>query len=386
MEENKKMNVLVLGGSGAGKSTLIKAISGTEVITGVGEGNTQKIDVYESSTWPIRCIDTKGFEYSIIEQWKTIHQVKKYTKKQISNKEGESLNNLGVDAVWYCVEGTARRTFSHNIGLMNKAIKGWKNIPVFAVITKSYSEKDIPENIEAIQQAFAKSKGVNLKKIIPVVAEEYEINEEVKVEPKGIEQLCLSTLECIDEAKNINQENRERMVLEQKRFTANATTVGATATAFTIGAIPLNFADSQMLVPIEIGLASVIFKIYGVNVSKELVKTILGSSAITLAAKQVVTLVKTLPVAGDIANGTVAGAFVFALGEGIILVSEGIYTGKIDENQTDKIAEIIGKSIKDNTIMKATIEYFEKNGENTIGKTPKEIFNEIIKPINSSKK
>lgn len=36
------MNVLVLGASGAGKSTLIKAISGTEILTGVGEGQTQK--------------------------------------------------------------------------------------------------------------------------------------------------------------------------------------------------------------------------------------------------------------------------------------------------------------------------------------------------------
>ena len=35
------MNVLVLGNSGAGKSTLIKAISGAEVETGIGEGLTK---------------------------------------------------------------------------------------------------------------------------------------------------------------------------------------------------------------------------------------------------------------------------------------------------------------------------------------------------------
>lgn len=385
MEENKKMNVLVLGASGAGKSTLIKAISGQEVMTGVGEGQTQKIDIYESNIWSIRCIDTKGFEYNIVEQWRTIHQVKKYTKSQLSNNGDEKINNLGVDAVWYCIEGTARRTFQHNISLRNKAIKGWKNIPEFVVITKSYSEKDIPENIEAIQQAFAKLGRVNLKKIIPVVAEEYEINDEVKVVPKGIEELCLNTLDCLEDAKNINKENRERMVLEQKRFTANATTIGATATAFTIGAIPLNFADSQMLIPLEMGLTSVIFKIYGVQISKELVKTIIGSSAITLAAKQVVSIVKTIPGAGDIVNGTVAGAFVFALGEGVILVSEGIYTGKIDKKQTDKIAEVIGDSIKKNPIIKATIEYFEKNGDKIAGKTSKEMFNEIKKSIKTKK-
>lgn len=81
MESNRKMNVLVLGNSGAGKSTLIKAISGAEVKTAVGGSVTQKIDVYESTTWPIRCIDTKGFEYKWLEQQKTIRQVKKYTKQ-----------------------------------------------------------------------------------------------------------------------------------------------------------------------------------------------------------------------------------------------------------------------------------------------------------------
>lgn len=384
MEDNKKMNVLVIGVSGAGKSTLIKAISGVKVVTGVGEGNTQKIGVYESNTWPIRCIDTKGFEYNFIEQWKTIRQVKKYTKQQIGSNKGNS-SDLGIDAVWYCIEGTARRTFVNNINLMNKAIKGWKNIPVFAVITKSYSETDIPENIEAVRQTFAKLNGVNLKKIIPVVAEEYIINDEVRVLPKGIEELCLSTLDCIDEAKNINQENRNRMVLEQKRFTANTITTGATITSFTIGAIPLNFADSQLLVPIEIGLVSAIFKVYGVKVSKEIVKTIVGSSIITLAAKQVVTLVKALPIAGDIVNGTVAGAFVLALGEGTILVSEGIYTGKIKEDEKDRIADIIANSIKENAVIKATIGYFEKNGDKLSGKSPKEILEDIIK-ITKTKK
>jgi len=81
--EETKMNILILGNSGAGKSTLIEAIAGVKKNTRPGEGDTQKIEVSESSIWPIRCIDTKGFEYSIIKQIKTIRQVKKYTRTQI---------------------------------------------------------------------------------------------------------------------------------------------------------------------------------------------------------------------------------------------------------------------------------------------------------------
>ena len=132
-------------------------------------------------------------------------------------------------------------------------------------------------------------------------------------------------------------------------------------------------------------MVSAIFKVYGVKVSKEIVKTIVGSSIITLAAKQVVTLVKALPIAGDIVNGTVAGAFVLALGEGTILVSEGIYTGKIKEDEKDRIADIIANSIKENAVIKATIGYFEKNGDKLSGKSPKEILEDIIK-ITKTKK
>lgn len=384
MKNEKKMNVLVLGPSGVGKSTLIKSISGVEVITGVGSSKTQKIEVCESSTWPIRCIDTKGFEYNLVEQLKTIRQVNKYTKTQLAKGKNES-SDIGIDAVWYCVSGTGKRIFLNNINLMKNAVKGWKNVPIFVVITKSYSDVEIKENIEAVKKTFAKVKGLNLKKIIPVVAEEYIINEDAIVLPKGIEELCLSTLDCIDEAKNINVENRNRMILEQKRFTANAITTGATATSFAIGAIPLNFADSQLLVPIEVGLVSMIFKIYGVKVSKDLTKAIIGSSAITLAAKQVVTLVKTLPIAGDIINGTVAGAFVFALGEGTILVSEGIYTGKIKPDETEEIAKVIAKNISENKIIKATISYFEKNGDKLAGKSAKEIFESIVESVSKKK-
>ena len=100
-----------------------------------------------------------------------------------------------------------------------------------------------------------------------------------------------------------------------------------------------------------------------------------------MAAKQVVTLAKSLPIAGDIVNGAVAGAFMLALGEGIIAVSEGIYTGKIDSTQTDKIAEIIGENIKENPIINATMEYFEKNSDKISEKSSKEIFNEIKKEV-----
>lgn len=371
MEENQKMNVVVLGISGAGKSTLIKSISGNEIVTGIGEGQTQRVDVYESSTWPIRCIDTKGFEYSLLEQWKTIRQVKKYSKKQF--------NDTGIDVVWYCIEGTSGRAFSHNIELMNKAIKNWKNIPVFAIITKSYSEKDIPKNIKAVEESFSKSKGINLKGILPIIAEEYIINDETTIAPYGIEELCLKTIDCLEEAKVINKSNRDRMVLGQKRFTANALVASASASAGVIGAVPIvNFSDSVLLTPLEIGMVKKIFKIYGVETSKDLIVSLVGSTMITNIAKSIVKLV---PLAGTVANSVVATAIVYALGEAVILASEGVYKGTIDPTKIEEFTSFITNKVKDNVVIKATTSYFEKNMDKLKDKNPKEIFKEIMNSV-----
>ena len=391
MGETRKMNVLVLGNSGAGKSTLIKAVSGTEVQTGTGEGNTQKIDVYESTTWPIRFIDTKGFEYSKIEQLKTIWQVKKFTKEQVklSKENNEEDAHVDIDAVWYCVDGTSRRFFSANIEMMNKAIKGWKNVPVFAVITKSYSALDIPENIDAINKAFAKGKGVNLKEVIPVVAESYYVDDDKVVSPRGIETLCDATLECSEEAKRISEENRKRMILEQKRFTANAIVVGATTGASVIGAVPTPFADSLILVPLETALVKGILKIYNVDFSGELVGAIVGSAAITNLAKAALNVLKAIPIAGSILNAVVAGFFVGALGEAVIGLSEAIYLGKIEKDKIDNAIDFIMDKMKTNAVFAFAIKYLEENADKFVGKSAKDItkaVNDAIQTATKTKK
>lgn len=374
MNKKEKMNVLVLGASGAGKSTLIKAVSGAKIMTGVGEGNTEKIDVYDSETWPLRFIDTKGFEYNFFAQRKTIRQVKQYTSEQVKSEDKKKVSDsVGIDAVWYCVEGTARRTFSHNIELMSKAIKGWKDVPVFAVITKSYSESDIPENVQAVATSFANVKKVNLQKIIPVVAEEYRINDEVSVSPFGIDELCSETLECADTAKLINKANRTRMVLEQKRFTANIIVATATTSATVIGAVPINFADAAILVPLETALTKSIFKVYNVKFSADMVAAIVGSAAITNIAKAAITPLKALPVAGAVINGAVAGAIVLALGEAVIATSQAIHTGKIDPSKADEVMKSIESKLTESKVVGELIKFMNENVKDFSGKNAKEI-------------
>ena len=387
MGRDGKMNVLVLGNSGAGKSTLIKAISGIEVQTGVGEGNTQKIDVYESSTWPIRCIDTKGFEYSKLEQFKTIWQVKKFTREQVALSQKDQDGGVGIDAVWYCIEGTARRTFSYNIEMMNRAVRKWKNIPVFVVITKSYSEADIEENIQAVRSAFAKNNHINLQAIIPVVAEAYQINDETVVTPRGIDVLCSATLDRSEMAISISEENKNRMILEQKRFTANALVTGATAAAIVVGAAPVPFADSLILVPLETGLTKGILKVYGVEFTGELITSIVGSTAITNVARAALSALKTIPnIAGSVLNAVVAGFFVAALGEAVIALSEALYTGKIDREKISSAVDFMSNKLSSNPALSAGVKYLASHSDKLQGQSAKEIFGSVQKALTEAAK
>jgi len=377
MYEGGKMNILVLGASGAGKSTLIKAISGANIMIGVGEGVTDKIDIYESDTWPLRFIDTKGFEYNLLQQNKAIKQVKAFTKQQIKDDEEKS-DKLGIDAVWYCVEGTSRRTFSNNIELMSRAIKGWKGVPVFAVITKSYSEPDIAENKEAVAQAFARVKRINLQKIIPVVAEEYPVTEEVMVPRRGIDELCAATLDCVDTAKRINEENRKRMVLEQKDHTAKKYIAITTSAAAAVGAIPISIADAAVLVPLETTLTKNILKMYNVQISPDLVGVIIGSTAISTIAKTAIVPLKTLPIAGSVINGVVAGSIALALGESVNKLGKAIYMGKIDPDQIKVVQEFIEEKMSDNKVVGAITAYVQENAGKLTGKNAKEILSLAI--------
>ena len=382
MKDSDKLNVLVLGNSGAGKSTLIKAVSGVEVMTGVGEGNTDKISVYESDTWPLVFIDTKGFEYTPIKQFQTIHQIKQFTKSQLKNSaDAKAIKDTnGIDVVWYCVEGTSRRVFADNISMMNRALKGWNNVPVIAVITKSYSEADERENVQAVCSAFAKSKGINLIGIIPVVAIPYRIDDSTIVASRGIDELCERTLECSDMAKLIKKESMQQMVLAQKRASANAITLGATAGAIVVGAVPIPFADSMILVPLETGLVKSIFKCYGISFSTELVTAIIGSAAITNVARAVLAQLKTIPnIAASVLNAVVAGVFVGCLGEAVIALSEAIYQGRIDPKKIDDATVYVQDKLKNNPALAKAVSYLTGHSNELGGKSAKEILSWIVR-------
>ena len=441
-ESNSKMNILVLGSAGVGKSTLIRAIAGMHQVQPPTSGIARKFSIYESDVWPLRIIDARGFDYQRAKKRRLAKkQIRSFSKEQmklrkrfiahsdaggdgrmyanagsgdsadpglrpganessagrddayagadVSADESLSDGNIpvdsglhtGVDVVWCCLDGRFPRTYEKDVAFMSRLIRRWRDVPVFAVITRSCFRQDFDENIQTAAQAFAKAKKVNLQRIIPVLARETFLDDTTSAPPMGIDELCEATLDCADTARSISADNRRQMELDQRKFTANAIIGTAAATAAAVGAVPFSFADSAILVPLETLMTRHVLKTYKVDFSGELVSTIVGSTAITNLAKAVITPLKALPIAGSVINGVVAGTIVLALGEAEVAVCEAIYTGRLDPSRMDDVIKTIEEKTADSPVIGTVVKFLQENASSLTGKSAKEIISILQKVL-----
>lgn len=243
-------NVLVIGNSGVGKSTLINSVLGEDVAkTGYGiTGTTDTLEIYESDKVPFRVIDTIGFEPNFFIEQKAINAVKKWSKE--SAKEGKEDNQINV--IWFCVDGTSRKLFPKAIQSLSRATAMWKSVPIIVVITKSYSAPERKENIEMVQSAFATQTkySKNLKKIIPVVASIYELNETAYAAPEGITELIDATNELMPEGIQAGANDIAEFKLSRKRGMAQGVVGVAATSASVVGAVPIPIPDAMILAPL----------------------------------------------------------------------------------------------------------------------------------------
>lgn len=356
----QKGNVLVIGNSGVGKSTLINAVLGKKAAkTGYGiKGTTNSLELYEGIELPFRVIDTIGFEPTLIKEQMAINAVKKWSKN--CAKEGKEDNQINV--IWFCVDGTSRKLFPKAIQSLSRATSMWKTVPVVVVITKSYSIPERKENIEMVQNAFAMQKryAKNLRKVIPVVAATYELNDTAFAPPEGITELIDVTNELMPEGLKAGLNDLADFKLKRKRALSQTVVGASVASAVAIGASPTNIADSLLLMPLEVGEINAIAKIYGLNDKAQLEKfkdSFAEVGAVTTAAKAIISNLKNIPginIAGSIINAIVAGSIVAALGESTAYAMEQVYLGKKTLNDVDWIKKLLESKFSQEFINRIT--------------------------------
>lgn len=379
----RKGNVLVIGNSGVGKSTLINAVLGEEkATTGWGNsGTTDHLEIYENDEIPFRIIDSVGFEPSFFKKKKAIDAVKKWSKNSAKNGNEDSK----IDIIWFCVEGTSRKLFPDTIKSLSSATAMWESVPVIVAITKSYSEPERKINVEMVQNAFAKQKrySKNLKKVIPVVAQDYVINDSSYVEPVGITELIEATNNFLPEGKKAADDDIYHYKIKRKKALAQGIVGTATTAGSVIGAIPISVADAPLLSGIEAGEITALARLYEIpkgEKSKQLMGTIIEAGTASAAAKGEISVLKSIPgvnlVAG-VLNAVIAGCFVAAIGEASIYIFEQVYLGKKTAEDIDWVTKVIESKLSTEFIEGATSvikKVTDKTDQKTIGKYIMEMF------------
>ena len=354
-------NVLVIGNSGVGKSTLINAVLGEErAKTGWGtKGTTEELVIYESEMIPFRIIDTVGFEPAFFKEHKAINAVKKWSKD--ITKESHEDNKINV--IWFCVEGTTSKLFPKTIKDLSRATSMWKSVPVIVVITKSYSVPERRKNIKMVKDAFAEQKrySKNLRKIIPVVASTYALNDLAFAPPEGITELIDSTNELMPEGIKAGEKDVSAFILNRKRAMAHSIVGVSTAAAVTVGAVPVPFADAFILTPIEIVEINALAQLYGINKgedSKLFLNSIVEVGTVSMAAKTAISALKAIPginLAACVINAIIAGSIVAAIGEGSIYAFEKVYLGEKSMADIDWVKKVMEAKLSSQFIEQVTL-------------------------------
>lgn len=345
MEE--KANILVIGTSGAGKSTLINTVIGREVAkVGSGKHITEKMDMYESEELNFRLIDSRGFEYSFWNTQKAVHDMKTWLKEGLKEKKPR------IHMLWFCVDATSKRFTKKTVKTLEQVKKEWPEVPIIVVLTKSFFVAEDEENIEMVKDTFskfAKKTGMPIA-IIPVLA---VAPKEETITSRGIETLVETSVENVDYAVQISDEAVKKFKSKRKKIKAQMTTLGATASAAVVGAVPIDFPDAAILTPLETTLITGIAKIYEIDentdIGKRIITRIIETGTISMVAKTAINQLKLIPgvanIAADVINAVVAGGIVLGIGEASTIIMEKIYLGDVDINNLDWVEKIVENSM-----------------------------------------
>ena len=231
-------------------------------------------------------------------------------------------------------------------------------------MTQSYSKSDARRLKEEIEKL-----NLDIAQIVPILASNYEIDENYVAKSFGLDKLMEITDSVIPDAVKNTLAAVQKVSLKMKQTKAHLIVASAAAAAAATGAVPIPFADAALLVPEQVAMIASITVTFGLPIEKSiftaLISSTIGASGATILGKTIVTgLIKCIPgagsVVGGVISGSVAAALTSALGEAYIGVLSLVITGdmNIEDLKTSQGQEKISSIFKDKLKIKRN-----KNGE-----------------------
>ncbi len=332
------LNIIVAGKTGVGKSTLINSVFREELTeTGMGRPVTEHIRRISKTDFPLVVYDTKGFELSE----KVQQEVKDEIMKTIRDSLACNDINTAIHCIWYCVNAASNRIEDEELAWLRElgAENEITQVPIIVVLTQCISRKHAQEMRHVIE-----GENLNIVQVVPVLAQDYEIDDEYVAKAFGLDVLIRVMSEALPDELLDTLQNLQIVSLDEKIKRAQAAVVTGTAAAAAAGATPIPFSDCAILIPTQVAMIASIAVIFGIEINKTLlasfVSTVLGTGGATLLGKTVVTnLMKLIPGAGSVAGGAIsagtAAMLTTALGETFIFIMKQIYLGEISANELE---------------------------------------------------
>lgn len=335
------LNIIVAGKTGVGKSTLINSVFKEKLAeTGMGKPVTTHMCRIAKKGVPLAIYDTRGFELGKEVQ----AEVKKEVIETISKGLATQDINKAIHCIWYCINTASNRIEPEEIewlkelSMENQITK----VPIVVVLTQSFSKKKAQEMRQTLL-----NENLDIIQVIPVLAEDYEIEDLGTAKAYGLDVLIKVMGEALPEELMDTLQHVQIACLEEKKRHAQAAVVSAALLAASEGAAPIPFSDYALLIPTQVGMVASITVIFGFDINKSIITALLsstiGAGGATLLGKTVVTnLLKFIPGAGTVVGGAIsagtAGVITAALGEAYIGVMELVFKGEmsIDDLGTKK--------------------------------------------------
>lgn len=350
------LNVMVLGKTGVGKSTLINNVFSESLAeTGIGKPVTQKIRKYDKEGFPLSIYDTPGLE---LGGENAIDQLLKEVVEVMTDGVKTGDISKAIHCIWYCVGTSSHRFEEAEQEFINKFLKETSkfNVPVIIILTQAFSKKEARE-----MKAEIEKENLNVIQVVPVLAADYEIDEDYVVKAYGLDYLIEVMEGAIPESVRKTLVAVQKANIKLKSAKAHGVVVGAATAAAATGAIPIPFADAAVLVPEQVAMLASITAIFGLPVDKGTLSTVvsatIGTSGATVLGRTIVTgILKCIPgvgsVVGGAISGSVAAAITAALGEAYIAIMVLVCNGEMKmsdlegETGKKKVSEIFKERLK----------------------------------------
>lgn len=244
-----------------------------------------------------------------------------------------------MHCIWYCISTPSHRVEDAEIEYIKQLAdeNRIENVPVIVVLTQSYSKNEAKAMKDYLQL-----QGISVAKIVPVLAQDYEIDDEYVVKATGLDTLVEVMGQVLPDDLRKTLQNVQKTSLNEKRKAAFASVAAAATAAAAEAAIPVPLADSAMLVPTQVSMLAGISVIFGFDINRTIINSLLsstlGATGATYVGKTIfANLMKMIPGVGSVTGGVVsaatASAITTALGTAYTELMTAVYKNEITREE-----------------------------------------------------